>query len=210
MAIRRGHSTRRMWVPGFVFGLFAFVILARLAQLQVIDHGKYSSEAKTEQAGHSTIFARRGAVLDRNGSALAVSTDTWDVYVNSRAWKADARGTRAAQQLATRLRLSPIELRDLVTRSTGDVLIRRDVDYETGRDIVQDGIAGVVMLPNTARTNPEGDTAASLLGFIGQDNVGLAGIEASFNDTLMGSPWRSHLRTRHDGRTDPLWPIHRE
>jgi cell division protein FtsI/penicillin-binding protein 2 len=193
-----------MWMPAFVFGLFAFIVLARLAQLQILDHRMYANQAKTEQAGQTTVFARRGAVLDRNGNALAVSTDTWDVYVNSRTWKNDARGTRAAQQLGARLRMSPSELRDRVTRSTGDVLIRRDVDYDTGRDIVRDVIPGVVMLPNSSRTNPEGDTAASLLGFIGQDNVGLAGIEASFNDTLMGRPGRAIFERDTTGEPIPF------
>ena len=204
MAIRRGHSTRRTWVPAFVFGLFALVVIVRLAQLQVLDHDAYAKQAKTEQAGHTTIFARRGAVLDRNGNALAVSTDTWDVYVNSRAWKNDARGLKAAQQLGLRLHLSPLDLRDKVARSTGDVLILRDIDYETGRDLVRDAIPGVVMLPNTARANPEGDIGASLLGFIGLDNVGLAGIEASFNETLMGRPGRAIFERDTTGEPIPF------
>ena len=193
-----------MWMPAIAFALFAALVLARLAQLQVLDHRTYANQAKTEQAGQTTIFARRGAVLDRNGNALAVSTDTWDVYVNSVAWRNETRARKAAEQLSARLRLSSLDLRDRVTRSTGDVLIRRDVDYETGRDILRDGIPGVVMLPNSSRTNPEGDTGASLLGFIGQDNVGLAGIEASFNDTLMGRPGRAIFERDTTGEPIPF------
>ena len=193
-----------MWMPAIAFALFAAVVLARLAQLQVLDHRAYANQAKTEQAGQSTIFARRGAVLDRNGNALAVSTDTWDVYVNSIAWRNEARARKASEQLAARLRMSSLDLRDRVTSSTGDVLIRRDVDYETGRDILRDSLPGVVMLPNSSRTNPEGDTGASLLGFIGQDNVGLAGIEASFNETLMGRPGRAIFERDTTGEPIPF------
>lgn len=193
-----------MWMPAIAFALFAALVLARLAQLQVLDHRTYANQAKTEQAGQTTIFARRGAVLDRNGNALAVSTDTWDVYVNSVAWRNETRARKASEQLSARLRLSSLDLRDRVTHSTGDVLIRRDVDYETGRDILRDGIPGVVMLPNSSRTNPEGDTGASLLGFIGQDNVGLAGIEASFNDTLMGRPGRAIFERDTTGEPIPF------
>ena len=204
MSMRRGKSSRRTWVPASFFGVFALVVFTRLAQLQVLDHETYAEQAKTEQAGHTTIFARRGAVLDRNGNALAVSVDTWDVYVNSRAWKEEIRGTKAAQQLATRLRVNATDLRARVLKANGDVLISRDVDYELGREIIHDGIAGVVMLPNTARTNPEGDAAASLLGFIGQDNVGLAGIEASYNDSLMGKPGRTIFERDTTGEPIPF------
>jgi cell division protein FtsI/penicillin-binding protein 2 len=71
-----------------------------------------------------------------------------------------------------------------------DVLIRRDVAYETGKQLLDESLDGVILRPNTGRVNPEGDVAASVLGFIGLDNVGLAGVEAAYNDTLQGQPGR--------------------
>ncbi len=204
MAMRRGHSSRRTWVPAAFFGTFAVVVLARLVQLQVLNHEAYALQAQAEQTGYSTIYARRGAILDRNGNVLAVSVDTWDVYVNSRAWKDQVKGPKAAQSLAVHLKLNPADLLATVSKGPGDVLIRRDLDYETGRAIVKENITGVVMLPNSARVNPEGDVGAPVLGFIGQDNIGLAGIESFYNEELMGKPGQAIFERDTTGEPIPF------
>jgi cell division protein FtsI/penicillin-binding protein 2 len=191
MAMQRTHGTRRVWVPAAVFGGFALVAFARLVQVQVLDHARYAQEARAELAGNETVFARRGSVLDRNGNVLAASVDTWDVYVSARSWQEPGRSKAGSEALAAALRMDAAQLRDKVQRGSGDVLIRTDVDLETGRDIAARSIDGVVVLPNTARINPDGDTGASVLGFIGRDNTGLAGIEAAYNEVLQGTPGKA-------------------
>jgi len=199
-----------VWVPAAIFGGFALLLVARLVQLQVIEHPVYAARARTELAGDTTIFARRGSILDRNGNVLATSVDTWDVYVNSRAWKDAGRANDASEALARALRgdpaqprLEPGDIRQLVQQGQSiDVLVVRDLDYETGRLLMKDGIPGVILLPDTARVNPEGDTAASVLGFIGRDNVGLAGIESEHNDVLQGTPGKAIFE--RDTTGDPI------
>ena len=90
MAHYKAQGTRRVWLPAAVFGLFALAICGRLVQLQVFEHGNYAKQAEQELLGDDVIYARRGSILDRNGGVLATSVDTWDVYVNPRAWKDDA------------------------------------------------------------------------------------------------------------------------
>jgi cell division protein FtsI/penicillin-binding protein 2 len=203
MAMARAEKTRRVWVPAAFFGVFALVILGRLVKLQVIEHARYAEEAKTELRGDSTVYARRGSILDRNGHALAVSVDTWDVYVNSRVWREPARAEGAAKLLAPLLRRDAGQLVQTVRSSESlDVLLARDVSYETGQLILKADPAGVIMLRNTARVHPEGDTGASVLGFIGRDKTGLAGIEATYNSVLQGKPGR--VIYERDTMGDPI------
>lgn len=188
---QRGRGTRRVWVPAAFFAAFTLVILGRLVQLQVVDHHKYAAAAREELLGDSTVYARRGTILDRSGNVLATSVDTWDVYINSRVWRSGSVAAQGSAELAKALRMNAAEIRIAVEQSQSvDVLVRRDVDYEIGRDLLRRQVPGLVLLSNTARVNPEGDTGASVLGFIGQDNTGLAGIEAAYNDVLQGKPGR--------------------
>ena len=203
MPQQRTPGTRRVWVPAAFLAIFAVVLIGRLVQLQVLDHARYASAAAQELAGKDIIYARRGSILDRNGNVLAASVDTWDIYVNSRSWQDATSSKKSTDTLAAALKLDPARLRETVTKSKAiDVLIRRDVDYETGNAIIAAGLAGVIALPNTNRVNPEGDLAASLLGFIGQDNTGLTGIELSYNDVLQGKVGRAIYE--RDTTGDPI------
>ncbi|MDZ4278086.1 MAG: penicillin-binding protein 2, partial [Dehalococcoidia bacterium] len=47
---------------------------------------------------------------------------------------------------------------------------------------------GVAAVKTSRRDYPEGNNASELLGFIGQDEVGLAGVEADFDRELGGTP----------------------
>ncbi len=203
MAQYKAQGTRRVWLPAAVFGLFALAICGRLVQLQVVEHDRYAGEAQKELLGDDVIYARRGSILDRNGGVLATSIDTWDVYVNPRAWKDDAVALKASQDLAPFLKADPLELRATV-RDAGqaDARVNQDLEYEKGLELIKKGIPGVVTLANTSRINPEGDVGASVVGFIGTDNDGLAGIEAAYNEALKGTAGRAVYE--RDTTGDPI------
>src|SRR6185312_4684675 len=107
--------------------------------------------------------------------------------------------------LAKALNMDAADLRSKVAAGgLGDVRVRTDVDYDVGRDISASAIPGVVVLPDTARVNPDGDTGASVLGFIGTDNTGLAGIEAAYNDVLQGKPGKAVYERDTTGEPIPF------
>ncbi|MBE7518067.1 MAG: penicillin-binding protein 2 [Thermoflexaceae bacterium] len=210
MAQQRVQGTRRVWVPAAFFFAFTLVIAARLVQVQVIEHKAYAERAATELKSGETRLARRGAILDRNGNVLATSVDTWDIYVSPRSWQDPVNALQAADALARLLandiaqpKVDASQLRAQVgAGGTGDVLIARDVSYETGRLILGSSITGVTGIVNSARIHPEGDTGASVLGIIGQENSGLAGIEAQYNSVLQGKPGKAIFE--RDTTGDPI------
>lgn len=204
MAHQRAHGTRRVWLPAGLLGAFALLVFGRLVQLQVLQHDRYAELANQELISDNTIYAARGSILDRNGNVLAASVDTWDVYVSTRAWKDPAKAGVAAKALAKALNTDVAAIQAKVTGRTGDVIITRDLEYEAGKSLATLNLDGVVLMPNTARVYPEGDLAASVLGFIGQDNTGLAGIEAAENDILQGKPGKAVYERDTVGEPIPL------
>jgi cell division protein FtsI/penicillin-binding protein 2 len=203
MAQRKATGTRRVWLPAALFSVLAAGICARLVFLQVLQHDHYAQLAHEEQAASTTLLARRGSILDRNGNVLATSVDTWDLSVSARAWKDPAIAAKASERLGALLNVPAASLRDKVAGSTSvDVLIKRDLDYATGATILKEQLAGAVLHPNTDRVNPEGNLAYSMLGFIGADNTGLAGIEATYDATLQGTPGR--VLFERDTTGDPI------
>ena len=209
MAQSSAPGSRRVWVPAAVFGAFALLLLGRLVQLQILDHTKYAQAAHKELLGDDIIYAHRGSILDRNGNVLATSVDTWDIYVNSRAWKDPLVAAKASATMAKILSADPSHIRNAVAQPgvaekdrQVDVRVLRDVDFDLGKLLISNEVPGVVALPSSVRINPEGDTAASVLGFIGGDKTGLAGIEAAYQDQLQGKPGRAIYE--RDTTGDPI------
>ncbi len=205
MALQRASGTRRVWLPAAAMGIFALAVFARLIQLQVIEHERYAEAADAELSASNTIYARRGTILDRNGNVLAASVDTWDIYVSARSWRDEAEAQAASAAIGQALGMDPATLRQQVAEAgTIDVLLARDVAYEVGNELAGMRLAGVSFTPNTARVNPEGDTGASILGFIGLDNTGLAGVEAAWNDVLQGKPGKAIYERDTTGERIPF------
>ena len=189
MAQPRARGNRRVWLPAVAFGLASMAILTRLVFVQIIDHQLYAQKAENELRVDEDTFGLRGSILDRNGNVLAASLDTWDIYVSAQIWQNPAKAQAGAAEIGKALKMDPAKIQAMVLRNKfGDIIIKKDVPYETGSALIAKSVPGLVALPNLVRTNPEGDIGASLVGLIGEDNAGLAGLEATLNRELQGTP----------------------
>jgi cell division protein FtsI/penicillin-binding protein 2 len=118
MPVDRTPGTRRIWLPAILLGIFALVAIARLVQIQVVEHGHYSTVADKELIDKTTVYARRGAIVDRNGNVLAISVDTWDIYVNASVWQDASKAGPASEALGKLLSMDPAAIRTAVTSAT--------------------------------------------------------------------------------------------
>src|SRR4029078_13200982 len=84
--------TWRMATLIFVLALALVGVVGRLVMVQLLDHDRYTAEALAEHMDKQEIRSTRGAIPDRNGFPLATSIDAWDVYLDRRAFRADAPG----------------------------------------------------------------------------------------------------------------------
>jgi len=164
-------------------------IVVRLVQVQIVDHAYYTAEAEDEHLHRTVVRAPRGAILDRNGYPLATSVAAFDVYVDPRSWANDSTALAGASTLAPLLQRDPAELIEAArAHDEGDYLAAYAVDADVGLTLLADPPPGVKLVETSARSYPEGDLASALLGFIGRDQVGLAGVEAGFDLLLGGVP----------------------
>jgi cell division protein FtsI/penicillin-binding protein 2 len=172
----------------FAIGAATLVVILRLAQVQILEHGQYAYEARLTHMSQQTLFDRRGALLDRNGYPLAASEDTFNVMVERRAWKDPREAQEAAEALALITGVPAEEMLEIVkTVEAFEVPVARGLNYEQAVAVRRLGLSGVRLLESSRRVYPEGNLAAPLLGFLGHDNVGLTGLEADLEEILGGS-----------------------
>ncbi|HEV2311132.1 MAG TPA: penicillin-binding protein 2, partial [Acidimicrobiia bacterium] len=146
------------------------------------------------QLGHAQaqrtviVPAQRGSILDRNGNELAVSVDATTIYADPRVIT-DPLGEAA--KLAPVVGVDEATLRArLADGHQGFVYVARKVDPKVAAAVRKLDLPGIGYESEPKRYDPANPLAAPLLGFVGTDNTGLAGIEASEQSTLAGRPGR--------------------
>ena len=142
-------------------------------------------KAVAQQVQEVEVSARRGTITDRNGLELAVSEDSSSVYANPFLIKDP--GSVAGQ-------LSPLTgieydtlIRKLANRKQGFVYLKRKLDTDKGKAIAKLKLPGIGVMDEPRRRYPQSWLAAQVLGTVGTDNYGLAGIEQSHERQLHGT-----------------------
>jgi cell division protein FtsI/penicillin-binding protein 2 len=186
---RRRRISWRLFFLGLLLAAGGLGLVGRLAYLQIVRHDYYVLEAQEVHTGREVLRPPRGVILDRNGYPLATTIDAFDVLIDQQAWQDEASAGDWAEQLAPLVKRQPEELLSSVLEEEERYhLVATALDYGAGKQILSLGLPGVSALSTSTRFYPEGDLASPLLGFIGRDQVGLAGLEADLQEELGGSP----------------------
>lgn len=203
MAHRNRRFTWRLALLMLVLLVSTGGIIARLVKVQIIDHDYYVAQADEEHLHRTVVRATRGAILDRNGFPLATTVGTFDVYIDPRSWADISVARRSADVLGPLLGRSADELlAEAMQFDAGDYLAARSVSSQVGLQLFDLAPTGVRLVKTSKRSYPEGDLASTLLGFIGRDQVGLAGVEAAFDAELGGQS--AEIYFERDGLGNPI------
>lgn len=197
--MRRGRArpALRLFALLGVCALGLTAIGGRLVQLQVVKAAAFENLGAQQRVRNVELPARRGAIYDRNGVPLAVSVDARGIFVNPR-FVDDPKATAAA--LAKELRMPVPDVAAKIAKKSGFVYIARKVEVAVADRIMALDLPGVGALDETKRVYPQGTLAGQVLGFVGLDDEGLAGVEAAFNDVLAGTPGKQIVEVDPQGR----------
>ncbi len=180
-AVRRGRTRLFM----LFLALWAAVVVARLAQVQIAQGSRYRARAARQQERRIEIKGSRGSILDREGRELAVSVEAASVY----AIPDEIESPRAAAQaLSPLLGMPAPEVQEKLTSERGFTWVKRQIDAATGERVRALKLAGVHLVAEPRRFYPKGHLGAAVLGFVGTDDAGLAGLEHLYDKTIRGKP----------------------
>lgn len=189
MASQKQMNKRIIISFGIVMvGLLALAL--RTGYLQIVRGEELQKGALEQQTQDRQISAKRGSILDRNGKTLAVSASVEQVSVSPNVIKEQKNEDEVVKALSDILDLDPDEVRKKVTSDSYYVSIARRVEKETADKIREKELKGVNLDEDTKRYYPYGNFASHVIGFTGNDNQGLDGLEKQYDDVLSGTPGR--------------------
>jgi cell division protein FtsI (penicillin-binding protein 3) len=179
---------------GLLFAAFlALLLLAagRALFLGTIKGSSLASAAASQQVSSLELPARRGTIVDRNGSELAVSEPADDVSANPKFVKDPVK---TADKLAPLLGVGEDDLiKKLARRDTGFVYLARSLPANQADKIDKLQLPGIQLTAGHRRVYPQNELASQLLGHVGIDGDGLSGLEYSENAALHGSDGERRL-----------------
>jgi cell division protein FtsI/penicillin-binding protein 2 len=204
---KESNLTRRLVGVGLLMSLGFFAIVARLFQLQVLEHEAYKILADDQHASASQLVPWRGSILlkDRfDGTLHPVATDreVWQVFAIPREIK-DASSTAATVAEFTGEPYDDLLKLFSVTTGTYHV-IAPDVPMEQADALQTKRLPGIGVFKGPKRFYPEEGLGGHIFGFVGQNDqgqrVGRYGIEGSMDEELAGTYGSIHVETDAAGR----------
>lgn len=179
----RTYNRKKLLV---VFGLAVivlFLLAGRLVYLMVFEAGYYQEKAQALHEREREIKAKRGEIVDRNGTVLATNRTVCTISViHSQVTDPE----KVIQTLSGELGLPEEEVREKVEKVSSRERIQANVDKEVGDRIRNMGLDGVKVDEDFKRYYPYGELASKVLGFTGGDNQGIIGLEVKYEEYLKG------------------------
>ncbi len=174
------HISRQKAI-GVVGLLFALGIGIRLVVVQYLANDAYTDRAESQHVRDTPVRARRGQILDRNKRVLATTLESQSFFVNH---ISDADTRRAiAVRFSREAGKSTSRMMQKLDGERSFVWLARKMVDGPDLDDLPDGVGHVVEM---RRSYPMATVASQLIGYTDVDNVGIEGVERSFDPLLRG------------------------
>ncbi|MCZ2814722.1 peptidoglycan D,D-transpeptidase FtsI family protein [Modestobacter sp. VKM Ac-2984] len=195
------RDQRNRWGLAFLITLLV-VVVGKLVVLQGVDGAAYAQAAENDRMRTYPIEAVRGEIVDRNGKVLAWSVDAKRVTADP---TLVSDPTRTALALTTLLGIPVDELVEKLSREGRYVVLADEVSTDVTdqiRELPASTQAGLVFQDDPVRLYPAGAVGGQLVGFVGKEGDGLAGIEQTFEEHLAGVDGEERIEV--DGVGNPI------
>lgn len=179
------YSLQKRLLAVLGFATFLFMCLfGKLFWVQVVQGKTLQLRAISQWTRDLPLSGLRGSFLDCNGSVLASSFTSYNVYV---------RPVAVVDAEAVALALSGIlgvdydtVLKKATQKGVSENLIKQQIPTELIRQILDLNLSGVYISETSSRQYLNSNLLANVLGYCTVDNIGQSGLEAFYNSYLTG------------------------
>ncbi len=188
----------KKWIRFRIYGVAALFIcgmgtvLGRAYQLQVIKGDELQAIARERYRVITKLPPKRGTIYDRDGHELAVSVQVGSIYAHPHLVQ---NKVQTAKNLSRILHAKQRVIQRILATERSFAWLERRVTPDKVAAVKALGLRGVGFTSESRRYYPGKEIAAHVLGFAGDDNQGLEGLEKKY-DRLLTGPQASLLEMR--------------
>lgn len=185
---------------GFLLAYIVFIVRASIltlfppesARLDLISVRQYQKEIE--------LTPYRGFIFDRRGEPLAISVLKPSAFINPKIFKPLRK---QQEQISRILGIPQSKVRELAERDSYFAWLKRQISQSAADSLQSLEIPGVFIKKEPGRFYPTQAAAGNLVGLVGIDNRGLAGLELSYDSFLRGES--AKLYPQIDARSKPIY-----
>lgn len=201
-------SRLRFLAFGLVVVLGASALSARLFAIQIAGSTSYTALAAGSRTAAEPLPSTRGLIFDRNGTPLVTNTASYSVKIRP-ADLPESRREEVVNTLAALVGMDPTDINVAIDSNPGSrydlVRVAQDVDPQVAGFIAESKaqLPGVEVVVETRRAYEYGSLVSQVLGYTGpisgeelaeleeegylpDDLIGRAGVEATYEEALRG------------------------
>ena len=177
---------------------FFFVLIGRLACLQIKEGEIYSAKAAEQWYRDLPLAAGRGIIYDRTGNTIADNMTVYTVYVRP---GSVTEPERVAEVLSDELGADKAKLEEKIRlRAVSEITVRKNVDAVTGEKLINLGLDGVYFSADYKRCYAYPEFLAQVVGFTDADNVGQNGLEGYYDKYIKGIAGSELVQSDNGGK----------
>ncbi len=177
---------------------FFFVLIGRLACLQIKESEIYSAKAAEQWYRDLPLAAGRGIIYDRTGNTIADNMTVYTVYVRP---GSVTEPERVAEVLSDELGADKAKLEEKIRlRAVSEITVRKNVDAVTGKKLINLGLDGVYFSADYKRCYAYPEFLAQVVGFTDADNVGQNGLEGYYDKYIKGIAGSELVQSDNGGK----------
>ena len=196
---RKKVRSERLLVVGILFSIVFMALVGRMFYLMINNGSNYKRLALKQWTKTIKLAPKRGAILSKNGSELALSTEAYRVDVDLNVFKRYLEDKKipeeqAVEQLSQKLNIKKIEVKKILDSkdSKGKLLqfafLKRKVEKKVADSIKDLKYNGIIISRDVERLYPNDSFLSHVIGHTNSDGNGISGVEQSYNKELAGIP----------------------
>ena len=202
MKMDRQKAQRNIGKLGLAMLAVLALVVFRYAWLQLVQGSELAARMRAQVGESYLAQSTRGAILDRSGREMAVSTMTKSLYVDPNHVK---EPEVLARELAPLIGLTEQQVLDDIAEGGGFQWVKHHLaqdEYEAVRQLMkeQEYTDCLNFVDEAKRYYPNDVLAANVLGFVGTEDKGLDGVEQALDGLLKGEVEEEYLQTDRSSR----------
>ena len=192
----RSTLKRRLQVAAGVLAFWVIGIETRLIVLQVFEYDDLVVRADRQYNETHPAPAKRGEIFDRHGRVMAYSVDADTIY----AVPTEIKDKKQTAELLCRViedcdKKFQEQLRERFNLKRAFVYVKRRAAPFEAKRVAALELEGVGFMKESKRFYPNRELAAQLIGYVGVDNVGLHGVESTYDMVVRGREGKVLVQT---------------
>lgn len=205
--LRRSDPAKRLRLGALCMAFVLSLFVGRLVQLQGIESAAYKVKAERERTIDMTLPALRGQITDHAGQPLAMTVEARAIYADP----AHVTPKEVPQLVAAVSRLTGAPAADVQDRlahpaSKRFTYLAHGVAPDVASRLIDMNFTGVGDQREYKRVYPNDDVGANVIGVVGSDQHGLAGLEYSRDSMLAGHDGSQKVEIGLQGQAIPMAP----